>query len=539
VSQVVGVRRSYACAVRAHVIKKVSELPNTEPMTNPHSRLHDGVRRQLDRRRIDEAIDGALARLRAKGEPCAMLLIDVEGLADAGEERLAVLVAGLGASLGADDVVARFGGDVIAAVARGVADEDAAHELGTRLKRAVNELSAGGPPLRVSIGCSILREDETSAGAVVGRADAAVYAAKNKARRDARGDDDRPPDDNRRTLVEAAFECSTIEDFDVYYQPIADLRSGSVAAIEAVVHWVHPDLGTIAPSEFLPIAEWRGQIVTLGRWVLEKACAQTVRWAPTRDGHPMRTCVNVAAAQVGDPAFADDVLAALARNGATGNQLALGIPQDALATVGLGVVAVLADVRIEIMLRNVGASAGVPAVDLRQLPISMIKLDGSLVTRCASDDVPALLQRTTALARSIDARAVAAGIETLEQLAMARECGFALAQGYLFRRPQSPASIEQLVYGERPFASLLAPRPAWLDLPLDGDTVVPPDARSARPWPSSDSQRLTDQVGAVERRCAGWSVQSVRGCPRRAVAGSAPGTRPERVDATTKPGRRG
>ncbi|HEV7808763.1 MAG TPA: bifunctional diguanylate cyclase/phosphodiesterase [Solirubrobacteraceae bacterium] len=438
-------------------------------MTNSHSIVHDDERRLPDRRGMHDAIEGALVRLRAEGEPCAMLLIDVDGLADVGEERLTALVARLAASLGADDLVARFGGDVIAAVVRGVADEDAAHELGARLKRSVEELSAAGPPVRVSIGFSILRENETSAGAFVGRADAAVYAARNKASRDARGDDSRPLDDCRRTLVEAAFECSTVEDFDVYYQPIADLRSGSVAAIEAVAHWEHPDLGTIAPGEFLPIAEWRGQIVTLGRWVLEKACAQSVRWAPTRDGQPMRTCVNVAAAQVADPAFADDVLAALARGGATGHQLALGIPQDALAAISSSVVAVLADARIEIMLRNVGASAGAGAVDLRQLPITMIKLDGSLVTRCASDDVPALLQRTTELARSIDARAVAAGIETLEQLAIARDCGFALAQGYLFRRPQSPASIEQLVYGERPFAGLLAPRPAWLDLPLDGD----------------------------------------------------------------------
>ena len=99
----------------------------------------------------------------------------------------------------------------------------------------------------------------------------------------------------------------------------------------------------------------------------------------------------------------------------------------------------------------------------------MIKLDGSLMTRCSPDDAPAILQRTTALARSVGARAVAAGIETLAQLAIVREAGFALAQGYLFRRPLSAAAIEQLVYGERPFASLLAPRPAWLDLPLDGD----------------------------------------------------------------------
>ncbi|MDX6683083.1 MAG: hypothetical protein QOG94_3122 [Solirubrobacteraceae bacterium] len=439
-------------------------------MTNSHSTAPDDERRSPDRRRMHEAIDGALVRLRADGEPCAILLIDVDGLAEAAEQWLTALAARLAASLRPDDLVVRFGGDVIAAVARGVGDDNAAHELGARLKLAVEELTAGGPPMSVSVGVSILREDETSAAAVVGRADAAVYAAKNKARRAARGDDGRPLDDNRRTLVEAAFECSTVEDFDVYYQPIADLRSGSVAAIEAVVHWEHPDLGTIAPGEFLPLAEWRGQIVTLGRWVLEKACAQTVRWAPTRDGQPMRTCVNVAAAQVGDPAFADDVLAALARNGATGQQLALGISQDALA-MAPQVLAVLADARVEIMLRNVGVGAGdgARAVDLRQLPISMIKLDGSLVTRRARDDVPAILRRTTQLAQSIDARAVAAGIETLEQLAMARECGFALAQGYLFRRPQSPASIEQLVYGERPFASLLAPRPAWLDLPLDGD----------------------------------------------------------------------
>ena len=448
-------------------IKEVVELPTTKPMTNSHSTVHDEARLP-DRRRIHEAIENALARVRAGREPCAMLLIDVDGLADAGEEWLTALVARLAASLGADDLVARFGGDVIAAVTRGIADEAAAYELGSRLERTVESLSAAGPPMRVSIGVSILRDDETSASAVVGRADAAVYSAKNKASRAARGDDGRP-DDSRRALVEAAFECSTVADFDVYYQPIADLRSGSVAAIEAVVHWEHPDLGTIAPGEFLPIAEWRGQIVTLGRWVLEKACVQTVRWAPTRDGQPMRTCVNVAAVQVGDPAFADEVLAALARNGATGHQLALGISQDALAAIPPSVSAVLASARIEIMLRNVGASAGAPAVDLRQLPISMIKLDGSLVTRCARDDVRALLQRATELARAIDARAIAAGIETLEQLAMARECGFALAQGYLFRRPQSPASIEQLVYSERPFASLLAPRPAWLDLPLDGD----------------------------------------------------------------------
>ena len=420
---------------------------------------------------MQSAIEVALEHLHGGGASSAVLLIHVEGLADAGEELTLALAARLAGSLREEDVVTRFGDDVLVVVAREIADETAAYALGSHLSDQLDGplgVSARGP-VHASVGISLLREQDTSVAGVVGRADAAMYAAKNKAIRDARGDDARPLEDSRRALVVAAFECSTIEDFDVYYQPIADLRSGSVAAIEAVVHWEHPDLGTIAPGEFLPTAEARGQIVSLGRWVLEKACAQTVRWAPTRDGQPMRTCVNVSAAQVTDPAFADDILSALQRSGAAGQQLALGMCEDALTAIPPAVATVLMEARIELMLRNVGA-AGAPAVtDLPGLPISMVKLNGSLMTGCGRDAVPGILQGTAALARSLDARAVAAGIETLEQLALVRDAGFALAQGYLFRRPLSAAAIEQLVYSERPFASLLAPRPAWLDLPLDGD----------------------------------------------------------------------
>jgi EAL domain-containing protein (putative c-di-GMP-specific phosphodiesterase class I) len=420
---------------------------------------------------MQDAIEVALEHLHAGGASSAVLLIHVEGLADAGEPLTRALAARLAGSLREQDVVTRFADDVLVIVAREIADETAAYALGSHLKDRLDGPlgDAVGGPVHASVGISLLRELDTSVAAVVGRADAAMYAAKNKAIRDARGDDARPLEDSRRALVEAAFECSTIEDFDVYYQPIADMRSGSVAAIEAVVHWEHPDLGTISPGEFLPTAEARGQIVSLGRWVLEKACAQTVRWAPTRDGQPMRTCVNVSAAQVTDPAFADDILSALQRSGATGHQLALGMCEDALAAIPPSVATVLMEARIELMLRNVGA-AGAPAVaQLRELPISMVKLNGALMTGCGRDALPGILRATAALARSLDARAVAAGIETLEQLALVREAGFALAQGYLFRRPLSAAAIEQLVYSERPFSSLLAPRPAWLDLPLDGD----------------------------------------------------------------------
>jgi diguanylate cyclase (GGDEF)-like protein len=426
-----------------------------------------------NRHRMQQAIEAALAHLRSGGAPSAVLLIDLDGVDEASEPARAELAGRLAASLRRDDMVARFGGDVFVIVAREVADDPAAHALATRLKRELDEpLRAGDPGVdhvRASVGVSLMRADDPSDSAVMTRADAAMYAAKNKASRDARGSDVRPLERTREALVQAAFERSTVEDFDVYYQPIVDLRGGSVAAVEAILRWEHPDLGTIAPAEFLPLVERRGQIVTLGRWTIQKASAQTVRWAAARDGRAMRTCVNVSPAQVADPAFVEDVAAALARSGATGRQLALAMSAEGIASIPADVAGRLVAARIELILRNVGTGPTWNVNDLAHLPISMVKLDGSLMARNAQEHVIAILRQTAELARRLDARAIAAGVETLDGLAMAIEHGFSLAQGYLFRRPQSAPSVEQLVDGERPFASLLAPRPAWLDLPLDGD----------------------------------------------------------------------
>ncbi len=115
----------------------------------------------------------------------------------------------------------------------------------------MSSVSADGLPRLATAGFTLVREGDPSVAAVVARADAALYAAKNKASRDARGDGPGPFERAASVLVEAAFERSTVEDFDVYYQPIVDVRDGSIAAVEAILRWEHPDLGTIAPSEFL------------------------------------------------------------------------------------------------------------------------------------------------------------------------------------------------------------------------------------------------------------------------------------------------
>ncbi len=435
----------------------------------PHA-VRDELLGLPSRRRMQEAIDAALDHLRAGGEPSAVLLIDVEAHDDPGDRVLVTLAERLAASLTREDLVARFDGHVFVVVAHEIADEARAYELAAQLKRMLEAPLPGDATStpQVSIGVSMVREEDPSVGAVVARADAAMWAARNKVHRDARGGVDCSPEAAREALVEAAFERSTIEDFDVYYQPVVDLRCGSVAAIEAILRWEHPDLGTISPMEFLPIAERQGQMVTLGRLVIEKACAQTVRWAATRDGLPMRTTVNISPSQVADPAFLADVMAALRESGATGQQIAFELSPETVEAIDPALLRAIVDEKIELTLDQFGTGSSTQA-DLGELPITTVKLDRSFLPHDGEVGAGEILQRTAESARDLSLHAVAVGVERLDQLERVRLGGFEFAQGHLFSRPLSAAMIEQLVRRERPFGALLAPRPAWLDLALDGD----------------------------------------------------------------------
>lgn len=483
--------------VRRHRVSG-SPDPARRERAVPHA-VRDELLGLPSRRRMQEAIDGALEHLRAGGEPSAVLLIDVDMQHDSTERVLATLAERLAASLTREDLVARFDGHVFVVVAHEITDEAAAYELAAQLKRTLEA------PLRddeehsllVSIGVSMVREEDPSVGAVVARADAAMWAARNKASRDARGGVDCSPESAREALVEVAFERSTVEDFDVYYQPVADLRNGSVASVEAILRWEHPDLGTISPPEFLPIAERQGQMVTLGRLVIEKACAQTVRWAATRDGRPMRTCVNISPSQVADAAFIADVTEALAVNGASGQQLAFELSPDTMAVIEPEVLQALVDLKIELTLDRFGTGASTQA-DLGQLPFTTVKLDRSLMTVDGEAASSAFMRRTVESARDLGLHAVAMGIERLDQLERVRSCGFEFAQGHLFSRPLSAPMIEQLVYRERPFGALLAPRPAWLDLALDGDVPAVEVGAPDVPLPDDELSDYADVASSPD-----------------------------------------
>lgn len=439
--------------------------------------VQDEVTGPLSRRRMHEAINSALMHLRDGGEPTAVLLLDVDTSEGDRERTLEIAAGRLAVTLRPEDLVGHYGHDMFVVVARDVADEGAAHKVAARLTRALERpLNAADDAIavHVRIALSMVHEADPSASDVVARVDGAMhdalsqasrdthdhakaYAERNKANRDAHDASVISPDAGREALVKAAFDRSSIVDFDICYQPIADLRGGSVAAVEASLRWEHQDLGAIDPDEFLPIAEQRGQMVTLGSWTIEKACTQTIRWAATRDGRPMRTCVHVSPSQVGDPDFLRNIRSALAVSGASGQQLALLLARDALDAASPELLEGLADARIALILDHRAAHPPASS-DVANLPVSMVRVDRSL----ADGDPDAFMLRGAELARSLDLPAVMQGVETREQLRAALGSGFPLAQGPLFSRPQSAATIEMLVGRERPFAASLAPAPIKL-----------------------------------------------------------------------------
>ncbi len=449
--------------------------------------VQDDLTGPLSRRRMHQAIDKALTHLRDGGEPSAVLLVEVDTQEGSGERMLGIAAGRLAASLRPEDLVGHYGDDLFVVVARDVTDEAAAHKVAARLTRTLErplDADDDEEAVHVRIGLSMVQADDPSVGEVVARADAAMYAERdrasreardyakayterNKVNRDAGGGAVTSSDASREALVEAAFDRSSIVDFDVCYQPIADLRGGSIAAIEASLRWEHADLGAIDPEEFLPVAEQRGQMVTLGHWMIEKACAQTSRWPATRDGRPMRTCLRVSPSQVTEPGFLDSILSALALGGASGQQLALALAQDALDAASPELLERIADARIALLLDH--RAADPPAAsDVANLPVAMLRLG-----RCFTASDPAgALRRAAELGRSLELPVVAQSVETREHLRAVLGAGLSLGQGRLFARPQGAAAIEELVRRERPFAGLLAPAPVKLGVADDAREPV-------------------------------------------------------------------
>jgi EAL domain-containing protein (putative c-di-GMP-specific phosphodiesterase class I) len=282
-------------------------------------------------------------------------------------------------------------------------------------------------------------------------ADTAMYAAKDSGKNTIRAFETGM---HRRVLdrLELTGELQRAierEEFELEYQPVVELQTGSIYGVEALVRWSHPERGRVAPAEFIPLAEETGLIVPLGEWILRTACEQASRWNRDLTGRPPVTIgVNVSTRQLHDPTFPALVRDVLASTGMPPSSLALEITESLLPEDGAAVIeqlSQLAALGVHIAVDDFGT--GYSALSrLHHFPIDTVKIDRSFITGLERDANKAqLVQGIVSLAESLNLVVVAEGIEHPAQASQLRAMRAHYGQGYLFSPPVAPDRVSVLL----------------------------------------------------------------------------------------------
>jgi diguanylate cyclase (GGDEF)-like protein len=418
-----------------------------------HLAHYDALTDLPNRVLFQEQLEAALARL-VDGEQLALFYIDIDEFKSVndllghriGDELLKSVAGSLKNCLDETDIVARLGGDEFAVVQTVVKCSEDVSALAGRIYQTIREpYECLGHLVTTdaSIGIALASQNGIGVEELLKNADLAMYSAKAAGRRthrffepemDVRMKARRSLEiDLRRAIVDGAFE--------VYYQPIIDLRSNRISGCEALVRWHHPQRGFISPAEFIPVAEETGLINQLGEWVLTTACAEAATWPST-----IKIAVNVSPIQFRGDAFALKVVAALAASGLSAHRLELEITEAVLIRDDDAALAILHQLRalgVRIALDDFGTGYSSLSY-LQRFPFDKIKID-----RCFIKDIaepsgsPCIVQAVVSIASTRHITTTAEGVETEEQREILRGLGCTEMQGYLFSSAKPAAELKR------------------------------------------------------------------------------------------------
>jgi diguanylate cyclase (GGDEF)-like protein/PAS domain S-box-containing protein len=420
---------------------------------------HDGLTDLPNRLLFRDRLGLAMAQAHRQGQRLAVLFIDLDrfkvindSLGHSLGDRLLQAVAGrLRGCLREGDTVARLGGDEFTLLLPGTADVVAAVRVAEKVLDVLRQpFDLDGLELFLtgSIGVALYPDDGTDAETLVKNADTAMYRAKEEGKDTCRL---YAPAMNalavRRLGLESALRrAQDNRELQLHYQPILEIGSRRIHAVEALLRWRHPSLGLVPTEEFIPLAEVTGLMLTLGPWVLRTALAQLRRWH--QGGRPdLVVAVNFSARQLQQPDLADQVLKALEEAGVAPGFLDLEVTETSAMSVPESAHDSLhrlraAGVRISVDDFGTGYSS---LSHLRRLPIHTLKIDKSFIRDINADpDDAAITAAIVALAHTLKLNVVAEGVENPEQLELLRAQGCDRAQGFYLAEPRPAEELAAL-----------------------------------------------------------------------------------------------
>jgi len=361
--------------------------------------------------------------------------------------------------------VARLGGDEFVVILTAVKDvSDVAVAANRILQAMTSEFEIQGQWLSVtcSLGISVFPDHGRDGETLLKHADAAMYSAKDKGRNNFQffTQDMNVKAIERLNLENSLRLALERDELSLVYQPQVDLASGRIVGAEALLRWNHPQLGLVPPSSFITVAENSGLILPFGEWVLKTACAQARQWQDL-GLPPLPVAVNVSAVQFRNERFLEVVRKVLDETGLAPQYLELELTESLLlsnADVTLAVLRELGKMGLRLSIDDFGTGYSSLSY-LRNFPVYKLKIDRSFMQDIkAGTDNAAITAAIINLARSLNLKVLAEGVESEEQMFFLRAHYCDEAQGYYFSQPLTAAD-----FAEKMQRTLLSP--AWLQSP--------------------------------------------------------------------------
>ena len=419
--------------------------------------FHDPLTLLANRSLFRNRVDHALAVARRTGQQVAVFMIDLDNFKnvndslghDAGDRLLQTAAQRLVNCTRADDTVARLGGDEFAVLLEGIARPEHAENIAAVVTRSFKEpLQIDGSDLNVttSIGVALSQPGEDTEH-LLRNADIAMYAAKSagKGRHVVFHAHMQEQLSERLRLEEDFAQALVQQEFFLEFQPIVDLKTTELLGVEALVRWQHPEQGRLMPGQFIPAAEETGQIIELGRWVLEDACRRVQQWRQTvASGHSLRLAVNVSGRHLQQGDLVADVRRALELSGLEPESLLIELTESTIMHNTEGNLTRLKELKaLGVRLAIDDFGTGYSSLSyLHRFPIDILKIDRSFVSRLTeSSEGPKLARAVVMLGETLGLETVAEGVELEDQVTHLIKLGCVAAQGYLFSHPVALESI--------------------------------------------------------------------------------------------------
>ncbi|GLR86888.1 bifunctional diguanylate cyclase/phosphodiesterase [Bradyrhizobium iriomotense] len=392
---------------------------------------------------------------------------------EAGDLLLIEVASRLRKALRASDVMARLGGDEFVVILDQCGEIDDVQRIATGLLAALAqpmELAGHECHTTASIGIAMYPANGADAQTLTKNADMAMYLAKEDGKNGYRffSKEVTTQSIERLSLESALRRALEREQFALNYQPKVDMETGQITGVEALLRWTHPELGSISPAQFIPLAEETGLIVPIGRWVLKEACAQAMAWQ-RRGLLPLSMAVNLSPRQFADEHLLQDVDEALAASGMSPVLLQLEVTESMMMrNVGraLKVLDAIQGRGIRLAIDDFGTGYSSMSL-MKHFPIDTIKIDRSFVRDLPHDsEDQAIAQAIISMGKALGMTVVAEGVENAEQETFLRTHGCDEMQGYLIAKPLPPRQMAELL---RPMAPPLQPE---LDAGSEADAAL-------------------------------------------------------------------